>query len=541
MKLPSAKYADRLGKTKQLKFGGLNHRPEAGDGEIWDMRNLTSDHTPVLAVRDRRWKVAKLTQPGGIYAWEKLAWVDGTGFYYGGEQKGQVSAGLKRFASLGTNIVILPDKCWYNTETDSFGQIEAAWEGDTLRFGNGTLYGEEAEANALTAEGADWVRLFRPGDAVTISGCETHPENNKTVIIRAIDGDTLYFYEYAFTLEGEEGYSEEGQLTVARRMPDLECLWENENRLWGYDGRTVYASKLGDIFNWNVYDGLETDSWTITPGSAGDFTGCIAYKGYSVFAKEDRIYKVYGSTPSSFSMAGSASLGVAWGSGASMAVAGETLFYLGTGGIMAYGGGIPQPIGEELGDVRFSDAVGGSDGLKYYVSMADEDGDWGLYVYDTRRRLWHKEDDTRVLGFAKVGGELYFLNDRGEIWCCGKPAEMPEGAQPEEDVKWMAEFADFTEEDPNKKGLTKLQLRLELDVGARLAVWLQTDSDGKWQHIRDIAWNQGEGKRSFLLPIVPRRCDHYRIRIEGTGGCRIHSMAREFYAGSEAKSKPGRN
>ena len=45
----------------------------------------------------------------------------------------------------------------------------------------------------------------RPGDAVTIAGCTKHTENNKTPVIREIDGDKMYFYEYVFTLDGDNG------------------------------------------------------------------------------------------------------------------------------------------------------------------------------------------------------------------------------------------------------------------------------------------------------------------------------------------------
>ena len=51
MKLPDMKYAERTSKGNQTKFGGLNHTMGAGDGEIWDMRNLTSDHAPVLSTQ----------------------------------------------------------------------------------------------------------------------------------------------------------------------------------------------------------------------------------------------------------------------------------------------------------------------------------------------------------------------------------------------------------------------------------------------------------------------------------------------------------
>lgn len=136
-------------------------------------------------------------------------------------------------------------------------------------------------------------------------------------------------------------YTETGTLSVRRTVPDLLYVCENENRLWGCDKTTIYASKLGDIFNWNVYDGLDTDSYSVDTGSAGSFTACVSYLGYPIFFKEEHIYKVYGSIPSNFEIMGSATLGVAEGSAGSLAVAGEILFSpLPGAGVMAYSGGI---------------------------------------------------------------------------------------------------------------------------------------------------------------------------------------------------------
>jgi len=234
---------------------------------------------------------------------------------------------------------------------------------------------------------------------------------------------------------------------------------------------------------------------------------------------------------------GSATLGVAEGSADSLAIAGETLFYLSTAGIMAYSGGIPQPIGAAFGMERHRDAAAGSDGLKYYVSMAGEDGRHRLHVYDTRTGLWHTEDHTRATHFAKWDGNLYFLSDEGGIWITGNIQDPPESAL-EEPVPWWAEFGDFTEKDPNKKGVSKIQIRLELDEGAEVRVLIQFDTDGEWRKVNGAL---GEGvKRSYYLPIIPRRGDHYRLRLEGVGGCRVYSLAREYYSGSELRSKPGR-
>ena len=46
---------------------------------------------------------------------------------------------------------------------------------------------------------------------------------------------------------------------------------------------------------------------------------------------------------------------------------------------------------------------------------------------------------------------------------------------------------------------------------------------------------QGHGQvnRTFLIPIIPRRCDHMRIRLEGSGEFRLYSIARIIERGSD--------
>lgn len=534
--LPSMVHADGIQKYRQIQFAGYDHNLGADNGALWDMENLTGELYPLLSPRRRRWIAGHLCKPNGLYCCDGLYWVDGDGFYAGGEWKGAVADSRKSFASLGAYIVILPDMAYYNRLTGEFGSLGASWSGNvTIR--DGTYAGEEAKANTICAEGADWASVFRVGDAVTISGCAAHLENNKTPIIREIDGDELRFYENAFII-GEGGDAE--RVNIERTVPELDFICENENRLWGCKGDGIYASKLGDIFNWNVFDGVATDSYAVDVGSAGDFTGCCAYLGYPVFFKEEHIYKVYGSRPSNFQVMGSASLGIEAGSATSAAVAGETLFYLSRTGITAYTGGIPQSVAASFGQQRFRNAVGGSDGKRYFVSMEDQDGRWHLFVYDTSRGLWHREDTLEAVGFG-WNGELYFLDARGTLWIDGTARTVPEGCAREDAVAWSAEWADFYESSGSssssipiaqEKGIGKLLIRLELDEDAEVDVLIQFDSDGEWRPVKTL---EAHVKRSWYLPIVPRRCDHFRVRLEGRGGCRVYSLTREVYTGSELK------
>ena len=177
MTLPYAMNEVGSRKKTQTVFGGLNHNPGAGDGELYAMRNLGSDYYPLLATRQRRLSLAVLEKPNGLFAWEKLAWVDGTGFYYDGALKGEVTDGEKSFGAIGGVIVIMPDKKYYDTRTDSFGSLEAEITAQGAVFRDGTLFGETAIANTLYCEGADWGGSFRAGDAVTIRGSSESGNN----------------------------------------------------------------------------------------------------------------------------------------------------------------------------------------------------------------------------------------------------------------------------------------------------------------------------------------------------------------------------
>ncbi len=519
---------DGIRKAQTINFGGYNHTLAAKNGMIYDETNITSDYFPVLSPRSPRYLQSTLSAPNGLYCNDGIYTVDGTDFKADGVTKGQVSNSRKTFASLGRYIVILPDKKYYDTVSGVLGDIESSVTASAT-FTDGTYAEEAAEGNTIRAASAsfDWSDYFKVGDAVAIGGSSVS-ENNKTIIVREIAGRDLRFYPNSFTTT-----SAAETLTLAREMPDMDFICENENRLWGCKGDTIYASKLGDIFNWNVFDGVSTDSYAVEVGSAGDFTGCCAFLGYPVFMKEEQIYKVYGDKPSNFQVMGSASLGTAAGAERSFGIAGETLFYLSRTGIVAYNGGIPSNISASFGTERYTDAVGGSDGVKYYVSMKDTSNAWHLFVYDTRYGVWCREDGMHVLDFG-WNTELYFLDSTGKLWMNGN-ARTPAGTA-EASVSSSVEFADLTEDvgnspryGANKKHIAKLQIRMELDANASVTVQMEFD-DGTWETVKTLTTAT---KRSYYLPIIPRRTDHFRIKLIGSGNWKLYSLIREVSTGSE--------
>lgn len=68
---------------------------------------------------------------------------------------------------------------------------------------------------------------------------------------------------------------------MERRIPDMEFLTECDNRVWGCSSKenVIYSCKLGDPTNWYSYRGIAADSYAVTVGTDGAFTGSSQLHG----------------------------------------------------------------------------------------------------------------------------------------------------------------------------------------------------------------------------------------------------------------------
>lgn len=100
---------------------------------------------------------------------------------------------------------------------------------------------------------------------------------------------------------------------MERRVPDLDYVTECDNRVWGCSSKenVIYACRLGDPTNWFSYRGIAADSYAVTVGSDGAFTGAATCMGYALFFKENTLHKLYGSKPSDFQLTSLRCRGVA--------------------------------------------------------------------------------------------------------------------------------------------------------------------------------------------------------------------------------------
>ena len=110
-------------------FKGYNHNLRIGDGEFYDMENMTSDHYPVLSSCSPRGKyTAEETDDAitGIIAKNELCYTTGTSIAIGDDdvELGLDEATEKQLVSMGAYIIIAPDMKYVNTEDhEDFGGI----------------------------------------------------------------------------------------------------------------------------------------------------------------------------------------------------------------------------------------------------------------------------------------------------------------------------------------------------------------------------------------------------------------------------------
>ena len=83
------------------------------------------------------------------------------------------------------------------------------------------------------------------------------------------------------------------KITMERRIPDMEFLTECDNRVWGCSSKenVIYSCKLGDPTNWYSYRGIAADSYAVTVGTDGAFTGAASCMGSVLFFKENVLHK----------------------------------------------------------------------------------------------------------------------------------------------------------------------------------------------------------------------------------------------------------
>lgn len=501
----------------------------------------------------------------------------------------------KQLIAMGAYVIILPDAKWINTAKwegeDGKGEINVSntttldvtfsmctMDGKPIKtdyvqaeqpsgegISNGQMWvdtsGEKHIVKQYSASSGLWVGLASTYIKITSPGIGKGLKQYDGIELRGLDGalnqaegspvgDTakkqlaalngfaiVYGADTDFLiipgiLDGDVSIME--HITAARQMPLMDFVVESGNRLWGCryglsrEGKVVneiYASKLGDFKNWRCYMGISTDSYAVSLGTDGPFTGAISMD-YPIFFKETCLHKVFGNQPANYKTQVTSCRGVQKGCHKSLAIVNEVLFYKARNGVCAYDGSLPALVSAEFGERAYSGAAAGALGSKYYISMMDDmSKTYSTFVYDTAKRIWHREDSLQADDFCAVGQEMYAIEHGSKKIITMRGS----GTKDDAVVQWMAETGDLTLPYPDSKYISRVIIRMSMELGSIATISIQY-MGGQWETVATVT---GKNLRSFSLPVRPKRCDHFRMKIAGTGDVKIYSITKEIEQGSD--------
>lgn len=581
-------------KLMTSNFIGLDRRPRTNAGAFSDMENMTGEPFPLISSRKQRGLITTLSSPHAMIAAGKIAYVDGSTLYYDHKATpirdlSEAEADLpKQLVTMGAYILVFPDGAYYNTvDVSDHGRIDRLWlskanvtfelcqmDGNVIdtrivtpsktapanpadgdywidqSYNTHTLKQWNASNEEWISIATTYIRISCPGiglglsakDAITLSGIEhTGTDMALKAQYKALNGSTtvqLCGPDY-IVIAGliDQTYTQAaGSVRADRKAPKLQYVFECKNRLWGCyhgvneDGKTVneiYASALGDFKNWRKYAGTSQDSYAVSVGSEGDFTGGINFLGNPFFFKERCVYKIYGEKPANYQTQETICDGVRAGCSGTLKNVNGTLYYLSISGVCAFDA-LPMDVSKALGEETFDAATAGEIEGNYYISMRGENGQWSVYCLNTEKGTWHREDATHALSFARLRDELYMLDASGKIWALqGKAGAL------EDPISWRADSANIGFEYADHKYLSRYNIRMKLGKWAECTLYIEYDSSGVWEEKGHM---QGKDVvKTYTIPVIPRRCDHMRLRLAGTGEMQLYSIARILEIGGDGQ------
>ncbi len=558
----------QIPRTYSLQAGFLGYCPQLRtDRTRWfHEENLSSRSFPLLRPRAQRRKLLS-ESIAALGSMDGLCYLSGNTLHYGNRSVTlPLTAGEKELLSFGAYVMVMPDMIRVNTveETFDFCQISRefviplgiCWchqSGEPLE---GVVEGTEPPENTeqfwvdstedayilkeFSTELGKWlpvettyVRLtgegigadFPPDTRILVEACPDLAPIVGTALTRVYDSGRDHLVLEGSIL-GTRLETPTLQFRLTSPMPKMDYLIHHENRLWGcrygldHNGKFVneiYASALGDFREWYRFRGIASDSYTLSLGAEGPFTGAAVVGGYPVFFKEQSIHKISGTRPATYQIRSTACVGVAPGSGKSIALLDDAVIYLGRDGFYFYDGSLPVRISGDLDGKTYTQGIGAVLGQVYYGAVLEDGKTPVVLTYDVANRVWHRETGLRPKEFLCTKGILYYRTDTPGLYAIG--TDLGRAAEPP--VQWEGVTPMIREEKQKDGYFTGLRLRLTLPLGSQLSLFAEYDSTGAWEPLGTLG-GAVTGSREIVFRI--RRCDHFRLKLRGRGDATIHTL-----------------
>lgn len=509
-------------KRKVLDFdisSGLSSGRNISGRKIVSMENISPRAYP--CVEPRRpyfvWEMEK--------AIDSIGAIDGvvyynrsTIFYYGGHLSGGVTTGKKTYLNFNSNVLVFPDKQIFDTKKEKMSDLvsEKTFVAKFMSTDLGVNVIGCASGNVILTN------YFYAGQGILISG-----SGNSIVdgyhYITGVDkeNDFLYFNNYEFGSAPIDMCT----CTVSNEIPDMDSVCICQNRVWGVKGNKVYASKEGDPKAFCAFNRREDASYVGEVLDADNFTHIMEYNGSPLIFSESSIYRVYGDNADNYDIdVVSRGGGMLLSDAGSVAETHGEIYYVSHGRVVKFTGVKSVPV-DSCPYSSIKSACGAAMDGVYYLSFTDQYVENFFLSYDTVSDTWYRQNELWIKNMATVNGALYGFSNIF-VYLIDSGVEDPMDGDYEGKVESYIELDDAFYMGHSLCPENVL-LRADMDVNCTMKVKIAYDGALLWKTVGEIS---GEKHGVIKLVLPQKRCDSFKLRIEGDGNYCLKNVAVECSA-----------
>ena len=179
-------------------FSGYNHNLRCGEGQFYDMENMTGDYAPVLSTRSLRSQLLVLQNaPQGMFCKDYVYYIANGNLVWGTAsgntwtEIGRLSnclttTGRKQVADIGAKVLILPDKKIFDVDTHTLSEATFIYEDNTwTRVVSGVSY--------TTYGKLQFTPSTLEGDPVTYTASATEPSDTSVYWLNTVTKKVLRY------------------------------------------------------------------------------------------------------------------------------------------------------------------------------------------------------------------------------------------------------------------------------------------------------------------------------------------------------------
>lgn len=471
--------------------------------------------------------------------------------------------GLYKYSSLAGEWVSVPTA--YFKILLPLGETDGRTNGVELFRKGDTIETEiQTDPGSSTVVGNNTYSIYNilPAEEREVTWRSGEPKVKTNYVPIVVRGLEKYFTD---PIDAELGYLASGMfdIKVSRRAPVFDHIICWKNRIWGCRYGTndkgefvneIYGSALGNCHGYFTMQGIASDSFVASVGTGGAFTGIAATEDNVIFFKEDRVYILSGTEPP-FTIREKWGPSIPDGAGKSIVCVNGAIFFQSSDSFMQMDvWNYPTVISHNLGRAEREPFVGGRDGERIVWASPNR-----TLIYDNG--AWMEEEslgehpfkflegngmpfcliteppvreltelaEGLIAVFLRPGTEEKMLESLlvyPETTIEGVTATYEWRAETEGDFDWYGVTGIRGLSDPEPKRLNNIKIRLKTGANAAFRLFVELDEDGVWIPVQ----NEERTKTgTYVVRYVPnRRCDLYRLKIEGHGDCVIYSITESY-------------